>query len=177
MNLSFYDGQSITLSQMLDAKEQRVTRQRQAIQQYHLPLISLTLVIPGEIKKSSAADYLFTQALIAINRYLEQQHITIVKQITSTLTTGNEAIIVVDSLATELKNYCIHIEDHHPLGRLWDIDVIDPVTQQSLSRTTTTSPRLCLVCQQLAKNCSRSRNHSVADVLQVMNHIISTYQC
>jgi holo-ACP synthase len=173
MNLSFYDGQPITLPQMLEAKEQRVIRQRRAIEQYQLPLISLTLVIPGEIKKSSAADYLFKQALIAIRHYLEQQQITIVKQTTSMSDTGNEAIIVVDSFPSELKNHCVHIEEQHPLGRLWDIDVIDPITQQSLSRSTT-SPRLCVVCQQPAKNCSRSRRHSIDEVLQIMTSIIIT---
>lgn len=48
-----YQGQAVTLEEMLQARDKRAARQRQALNCYRLPLISLTLVAPGAVKKLS----------------------------------------------------------------------------------------------------------------------------
>lgn len=50
-----YQGQAVTLEEMLQARDKRAARQRQALNCYRLPLISLTLVAPGAVKNSAAA--------------------------------------------------------------------------------------------------------------------------
>lgn len=45
-----YQGQAVTLEEMLQARDKRAARQRQALNCYRLPLISLTLVAPGAVK-------------------------------------------------------------------------------------------------------------------------------
>lgn len=56
-----YQGQAVTLEEMLQARDKRAARQRQALNCYRLPLISLTLVAPGAVKNSAVwrrvADY------------------------------------------------------------------------------------------------------------------------
>jgi holo-ACP synthase len=54
------------------------------------------------------------------------------------LPTGPEALWCVAHPAAEIKAHCADLEQTHPLGRLWDLDVICPqhghVGRQSLGR-------------------------------------------
>ncbi len=62
-----YQGQAVTLEEMLQARDKRAARQRQALNCYRLPLISLTLVAPGAVKNSAVwrrvADYAIAEIL------------------------------------------------------------------------------------------------------------------
>lgn len=177
MNLSFEDGVTITLEQMLVAKEQRVQRQSQYLAQYQLPIISLTLVIPGAIKVSSGTKYLFAEAMAAIEQYFQFHHISRTVLYQANLITGGEAMIAFDCDPIVLKQHCIAIEEAHPLGRLWDIDVLNPITQVSISRRDFShKPRRCLVCHQPAKVCGRSRQHSNDEIIHIIKQKIHCYQ-
>ncbi|MWN31524.1 MULTISPECIES: citrate lyase holo-[acyl-carrier protein] synthase [unclassified Gilliamella] len=174
--IKFDDGTPITLEQMLLAKEKRVQSQQEAIKRYHYPLISLSLVIPGPIKNSSGANRLFKEAIATIHSTLSKNDISLIHETHFHHITGCEAIIVAKCSADILKQCCINIEDNHPLGRLWDIDVIDPITQQSISRAKFDHhSRQCLVCQQMAKVCSRSRKHTIDEVFSAIKKITNDY--
>ncbi|XKM14375.1 citrate lyase holo-[acyl-carrier protein] synthase [Orbaceae bacterium ac157xtp] len=176
MDIQFKDGQAVTLTQMLLAKEQRVKRQQEAIKEYQSPIISLTLVIPGAIKKSSGTAFLFKQAIDAIHCHFSNHNIKIINEQYDESITGYEAIIVVDCEQNKLKEHCICIEESCDLARLWDIDVISPETQKSLSRTQFThQPRLCLICQENAKFCSRSKRHTTDEILSVIENLVNNY--
>lgn len=177
MNLSFNDGLSVTLDQMLHAKELRVHRQKKYLIQYHLPIISLTLVIPGPIKNSSGTRYLFAEAMKIIKQYFDQKNIQKIIDEQVSMVCGLEAILVFHCDTDELKKHCIMIEESHPLGRLWDIDVIDPKTQISVSRSNfLQSPRQCLVCQNLAKACSRNQQHSLNEIINTISQRVNKYR-
>ncbi|GAA5110038.1 citrate lyase holo-[acyl-carrier protein] synthase [Orbus sasakiae] len=177
MLIDFNDGLPVTLEQVLAAKEQRVERQHLAIKRYQSAIISLTLVMPGQIKKSPITDYLFDQAIKAITHSLAIKHLLILEKQCISLQTGHEAIIVVDCCAYRLKQLCIMLEQQHTLGRLWDIDIIDPVTQNSVSRTQFSyPPRRCLVCGEPAKVCGRLRQHTLVELFAAMANIIQRHQ-
>lgn len=177
MNLRFDDGETISLEQMLNAKEQRVELQSQYLDKYHQPLISLTLVIPGAIKNSSGSRYLFDEAIMAIERYFKRYKIPQIAFNQELFATGPEAIMVFNGQASELKKHCLTIEECHPLGRLWDIDVIDPISKISVSRTVfSQQPRVCLICQNSAKECGRSRAHSIDEILLTISHRVNQYK-
>ncbi|MDF7667371.1 citrate lyase holo-[acyl-carrier protein] synthase [Orbaceae bacterium ESL0727] len=174
--IDFNEGKPVTLAQMLSAKEQRVLHQQQAINHYSSALISLTLVIPGPVKQSPVTHYLFEQAIAAIKTTLADHHIPILDQQYYDEVTGEEAIIVVDYAAISLKEICIQLEIDHPLGRLWDIDVIDPLTHMSVSRSQFDFPRrTCFVCDDEAKVCGRMRKHSLDDLFSAMAALINAY--
>lgn len=172
--IDFNDGPTVTLEEILLAKEQRVLRQQMTISRYNAAIISLTLVMPGPIKKNSAADYLFKQAIKAIKNQLDAHNIPILSQQYNYLTTGHEAILAVNFPAMQLKSLCIALEIDHPLGRLWDIDVIDPISQTSVSRSQFAfAPRRCLVCGQEAKVCGRMRKHTMDELFAAMAKIVN----
>jgi holo-ACP synthase len=177
MLIKFSDGTPISLEQMLLAKEQRVKNQKQAITCYEQPIISLSLVIPGTIKNSSGARYLFDEAIKALHRCFLQNGILIINEHHYHHNTGSEAIMAIKCSANMLKQYCMDIEDNHPLGRLWDIDVIDPITKKSLSRSQfEDQPRQCLVCHEVAKVCARAKRHSASEIFKVIEEKIENFR-
>ena len=60
----------------------------------------------------------------------------------------------------KLKNLTTEIEETHPIGRLFDMDVID-TDGQKLSRP---SYRKCIICGCQAQECARTRNHTVEEM-------------
>ena len=64
------------------------------------------------------------------------------------------------------------IEDTHPLGRIFDIDVID-TDGTKLSRD---SFRKCILCDCQAQECARSRRHSVDEMFQAITELIHKNQ-
>ena len=68
---------------------------------------------------------------------------------------------IVDMDAIELKQRMILIEEDHPLGRLLDIDVYNENFSQ-LTRIQFDKPkRKCLICDDFAHNCIRSKKHKI----------------
>lgn len=176
MLIKFNDGQQIDLAQMLLAKEKRVENQKLMLTRHNYPLISLSIVIPGPIKDSSGANFLFKEAIKALHDCFAENTILVIDEQHYHSIAGAEAIMSVKCSANRLKQYCIDIEENHPLGRLWDIDVIDPITQQSLSRSEFKHhSRKCLICHDMAKVCSRARRHSLDEIFSTIEKKIGDY--
>ena len=77
--------------------------------------------------------------------------------------TGPEWMAAVVASAPDLKLKLCELEDQEPLGRLWDLDVI--VADGPLSRSVFgIPPRKCLICDEEAHTCARSRAHSMAEL-------------
>ena len=64
-----------------------------------------------------------------------------------------------------VKLLAVEFEDHDHLGRLFDVDVLHAGNQRALSRSDFQMPvRKCLLCDRDAKDCARSRRHSVLEL-------------
>lgn len=165
-----------TLHELLAARDQRVTSQKVLIERYSLPVISLTITIPGGIKLTPCSLYLFTQACKQIEDYYQQNNIECLYVQKNLSATGPEGFFVINQSEEQLKKTCMMIEDTHPLGRLWDIDVISAHNQQSISRSHFGhTPRKCIICDENAKICARSRAHSTDDLIKKITSIAT--QC
>lgn len=90
--------------------------------------------------------------------------------------TGYEAFLLVDLPIEECKRRACDIEDTHPLGRLFDIDVIGsdaiPVSRRSLGLPA----RRCLVCGDDARVCMRTNKHSYDDLLDRISEMVNDYE-
>ena len=152
-----------TLQEILDARESRVRRQQALLSEYQKPLICFTMNIPGPTKLDrnviigfSVGNWLLQQALRnrpVLHRELHREN------------TGCEAFYVVDLPAPELKKLAMDIEDTEPIGRLFDIDVIDTNGVKLSRKDMGASQRKCLLCDNDASVCARSRAHGL-DALQ-----------
>ena len=150
-----------TLQEILDAREARVQRQQELLAQYHKPIISFTMNIPGPVKLDRDVSIgffvgcrLLKDALAGKILFAEEN-----KKVT-----GCEAFFVVDLPARELKELAVDLEDSDSVGRLFDMDVID-TDGRKLSREEFGYPRRgCLICMEDAVVCARSRAHSVQEL-------------
>ncbi|MBR6901803.1 MAG: citrate lyase holo-[Synergistaceae bacterium] len=61
------------------------------------------------------------------------------------------------------------IENENKFGRLFDIDVID-ADGNKLSRK---NFRKCLICGKQAQECARSRTHSVKEMQEAVEKLLS----
>lgn len=168
----------IGLDEMLAARDRRAERQRAAIGRHGRPIASLTVVMPGPVKDSATARRLLAEACGATEAALDAAGWAVLERIDTQAPTGPEAIFVVDAPAGALKRRLLELEEAHPLGRLWDIDVIaaEGGEMRVLSRREFgLPPRACLVCGGPAHVCARSRAHPVAELVAIIESRADAY--
>ncbi len=171
-----YAGTKIALPELLVSREQRALRQLEWLNSYSTPLISFTINMVGEVKNNHIARVAFEAGLKTIEVAMQDHQLTLVAKQAWRADTGLEALIAVeDGDVQQLKNILIGFEQSHPLGRLFDLDVIDlsgrPVSRIEFSLP----PRKCLVCSKDAKICARSRRHTLEEIIQTMSEMINEY--
>lgn len=145
---------AVSVADMADCRERRAYRQSELIRAFNLPVVSFTLNIAGPIKNSVLIEFGFELGLNAIVNELNGAVVEIEKIVEKT---GCEALIVVNRSANEVKAQMMQLEEDSPIGRWYDIDVID-TNGDKLSRP---EPRKCIICGENASVCARSRAHSV----------------
>lgn len=162
----------VTVAQMVASRDARQARQQEWLAKYGISLISFTVVAPGPVKDSQLTRRIFNHGLRALRHELEAQGWEIKKQRCAGLATGAEGLLAVNAPADSLKQAAIALEQSHPLGRLWDIDVLMP-QGKILSRGDFALPaRRCLLCEETAAVCARERAHPLAELLNRMEALL-----
>ena len=192
------DPRQLTLMDLLDARENRVYHQKELLNKYPgAVLISMTLNIPGPVKDSPRYRKALETGLhrlktILIDRCGSECNFTILHEEFRPLVTGPEAYLVAqgdaasdtadsenlaqETLALDIKKAAVSVEEGSDLGRLFDMDVLIPGENfpRSISRSQLgAAPRRCLLCDEDAKACARSRAHTMDQLLQKINEILS----
>ena len=162
-------GIEVGIDEVLLSREKRVTIQNEMIKKYKLPIISFTMNIPGPIKTNNEIKKAFDIGKNLILEKLKENNIEILEVQELNENTGNELFILANSSAEKIKDITVTIEENSELGRLFDIDVID-VNFEKLSRK---SFRKCLICEEQAQECGRSRKHSVEELQKKVQEILS----
>lgn len=157
-----------TLLQVLEAREKRVETQKQLLSAYKTTLICFTLNIAGPVKVSPMIERCFFEGINLLKERFEE---CIIHKETNMAVTGCEAFICVNKDAKTVKKICTEIEEGHPLGRLFDMDVLS-CDGEKLSRE---NLRGCIVCGKAGRECAAARLHSVEDLQTVTNRIIYNY--
>ena len=171
----FKDAEKISLEEMLDAKEKRVLRQEKMLKQYGQPLISFSLNIPGPYKEFPFAEKVFYIGDCVLETLLQSRDIQMDSRLVISGKFGSEGLYSVRSDAETIKKLTIRIEEEHPLGRLFDYDVLD-VSGRKLSRIELGGPeRCCMICGEPGAFCSRSRKHSVPELQTKIVSIMRSY--
>ena len=159
----------VGIDEILNCREKRVVIQNEMIRKYRKLIISFTMNIPGPIKTNNEIKKAFNIGKNLILEKLKENNIEILEIQELNENTGNELFISTNLLAEKIKNITVVIEESSELGRLFDIDVID-VNFEKLSRK---SFRKCLICEEQAQECGRSRKHSVEELQSKVEEILS----
>ena len=162
----------VSLEALLAAKERRAQRQTAWLTAYAQPLISLTLVTPGPVKDTEKYRAAMREALRQGEMLLQQHGWPVSRHQVYWLATGAEAVWSVAAPATDLKAAAIALEQSHPLGRLWDFDVLCPQNGVIGRRALANSGRRCLICHDLAHACARSRRHPLEQVIAKIEDLL-----
>ena len=166
----------VTLTQMLAARERRARRQQQALQCFGNTLICGTLIAPGGIKDSAAYRRLSHYAREAVTALCREKQWPVCWHQRWLHATGPEFMLVVEAAATEVKTALIALEARHPLGRLWDLDVLN-AAGEAISRTQLgIPPRCCLICAEPAHLCARARRHALWLIKEEIHHRMEQYE-
>lgn len=163
--------QPVTVADVLRARDERVEAQEALRQKYGCTLVSFTMNIAGPVKVNELIIRGFREGEQEIARQLRALEGRLRERRETLHFTGCEAMWAIDAEAWVVKRAMQHIEDTHPLGRLFDIDVIDG-DGTHLSRR---EERPCLICGGPAKVCARSRAHSVEEVFGKSMDLIRSY--
>jgi len=165
-------GDAVSLAELLAAREARQARQNEWLAQHKTPLISFTPIAPGAVKNNALTRAAFARGAAAIAAELCAHNWPLIEKQEWLLPTGAEAFFAVNAPAAALKQAMTALEDDTPIGRLWDIDVLD-TSGKILSRADFgLSPRRCLICERPAAECGRKQSHSIAELQAKMGAIL-----
>ncbi|WP_409966974.1 triphosphoribosyl-dephospho-CoA synthase CitG [Bengtsoniella intestinalis] len=162
----FIVGPQVGVAEMAQAKERRVEVQQQLLSTFQTTLISFTLNIMGPTKVFPLAEKTFEEGKTLIVNQCTAYGLPVIHEQELRATTGNECFFVVKAPAKKVKAALCALEQDCSLGRLFDMDVLD-VDGQKQSRLTLGIPsRTCLLCNNNAFICGRSRSHSIELLLE-----------
>ena len=145
--------------EILDAREQRVLRQKELLESFSVPLVCFTLNIPGPDKDSPLIEKGFQLGCRLLKQRLRHWRVLHCEQ--HCTASGREAFFCVDGSAESIKQAAVYLEDKTAGGRVFDIDVLTPDGKKLDRDALGFSRRRCLLCSNEASVCGRSRAHSV----------------
>ena len=137
---------TVSLVQMLDARERRVQHQQELLARYHKPLICFTMNICGPVKDSPLIRRGFGRGRQLLRQQFLRAKLTPLHQDAVREVTGCEAFYVLDADPLTIKKFTTDIEDATPLGRLFDMDVIRPDGLKVDREELNLEGRRCLIC-------------------------------
>ena len=163
----------ITLDALLQSRDNRHALQQQLMQQHPgSTLVCLTVVMPGSVKRNL---YSVVTAQAALTALLDGLGEHVCATSARDLETGYEAYLISDLPALEAKRVTCDIEDSHPLGRLFDIDVMGadgtPISRQAVGG----EPRRCLLCDHESRWCMRNHSHTEEELKSRIQQMVDDY--
>ncbi|MCL2374005.1 MAG: citrate lyase holo-[acyl-carrier protein] synthase [Treponema sp.] len=164
-----------TTVDMMAARDSRAGRQKEFAARHGSALVSYTLNIIGSQKRFKSGDRAFYEGKREIEKIFARKGHTALDYILTDAHTGLECLWAVAADARDLKSAMSAIEESHPIGRLFDIDVISSGGEKIPRGALDLPERACLVCGSPGHGCARSRHHPVEEVLQFTHRIIDGY--
>ncbi|MDR1903677.1 MAG: citrate lyase holo-[acyl-carrier protein] synthase [Treponema sp.] len=172
----FAGRRPVPLEELLAEREAHAFRQRRLLAEHPGTLISFCLNIPGPYKAFPLAMRCFREGMRSILLALEAENIKLEHEEWSERDAGYTAYFCTRAPPELIKSIAVNIEEIHPLGRLFDIDVFrqdggklsrgcaDGGNAQSAAGFV----RACLVCGGNAFICARSGAHGPGEVRNAM---------
>lgn len=161
-------GEEVVLTDMLMCRERRAHIQNSLIEKYHCPVISFCMNIPGPVKTNEQIRTAFNSGKKLLLATLSNHNAEIKEAFEIHEKTGDEILLAVSHPAEKIKELTTEIEENHPFGRLFDMDVIN-TDGMKLSRG---SYRKCIICGCQAQECARTRKHTVAEMQEKIEEML-----
>lgn len=160
MNPRWLEGPEASLQQVLDGREERAALQREWLKKDGV-LLCLTLNMPGPVKRFPLADAAFEEGRRLAEQWLQGGGYTLLEQQRVERPGGLEWYARLAGDPLEVKACVAALEEQEPLGRLLDLDVLQPDGSKVGREQLGLPPRTCLLCPRPAAECARSRAHGI----------------
>ena len=114
----------VTLEQLLDSRDRRAQHQKDLLGSFPgKSLLCLTVQLPGPEKRNALSLAIAHAGVEAVRKAF-----SIADEELRDLETGYEGYFIVDLDPISAKRLAVSLEEEHPLGRLFDLDVIVPAS-------------------------------------------------
>lgn len=158
-------GKPVTVMDMAQAREKRVQR-RERLLKSGKTVVTFSLNIPGEVKDAPVLRRVFLEGERLLKEILRPEDAKRYEEFT-----GWEGLYLCGMAAEQVKAETVLLEETHPLGRLFDLDVFS-AEGEKLSRP---QYRRCFICGRQAQVCARSRAHSLEELTGAAEKIAVDY--
>lgn len=165
-----------TMGAILARREARQELRTRLHEEYNRPVIVFTLNIPGSEKNSPDYKRAHKSGEAAFVDNLREQGIEILRTCIVYGVCGREALFVARSENVRLlKELCLSIEESHPLGRIFDLDVYRADGTAVHRFDIGMNPRRCFLCDAPAAECAREQRHAPEELLKYIDHRINSF--
>lgn len=171
----YFSGEKQSLEDILEARDIRADYQQYLINKYGSTIVSYKLNIPGAVKYNPLVKDIFDEGLRVFKQKLGELLINNVHEKILYKNSGPEYFAVFYEKDKLIKSITANIEEMHPLGRLYDFDVLDAAGSQVSRRDLGLQPRKCLICENNAFECGRSRKHEVNELIEKIEEMAINY--
>ncbi|WP_461205096.1 citrate lyase holo-[acyl-carrier protein] synthase [Clostridium sp. DL1XJH146] len=169
------DNEQRMIYKILESREQRAEKQKSLIKEFDGSLISFTLNIPGARKDSLLFRKAHEEGFRLLVEAIEKDKLPILYKEEIHKDTGSEGYISVQADSLKLKALTILIEEKTPLGRIFDIDVLNKSLAIISRKDLGYEGRKCFVCNGEANICRKERKHSTEELIDYINEMTKDY--
>lgn len=161
MNLNnIITGSPVTSEELRAARDRRVLKKWELLTPGgEICLVEFSLNIAGAVKTFPFARAAFREEVRELSDRLSC--FSVLKTEVYEKNTGDCAFFLLKSQAIQVKKFLVSIEESHPLGRLFNLDVCGPDGISVKRYDLGLLPRTCLVCGEDAHVCAEKKSHSM----------------
>ena len=161
MNLNnVITGSPVTSVELRAARDRRVLKKWELLTPGgEICLVEFSLNIAGAVKTFPFARAAFREEVRELSDRLSR--FSVLKTEVYEKNTGDCAFFLLRSQAIQVKKFLVSVEESHPLGRLFNLDVCGPDGISVKRHDLGLLPRTCLVCGEDAHVCAQKKSHSM----------------
>lgn len=161
MNLNnVITGSPVTSVELRAARDRRVLKKWELLTPGgEICLVEFSLNIAGAVKTFPFARAAFREEVRELSDRLSR--FSVLKTEVYEKNTGDCAFFLLKSQAIQVKKFLVSVEESHPLGRLFNLDVCGPDGISVKRHNLGLLPRTCLVCGEDAHVCAEKKSHSM----------------
>ena len=161
MNLNnVITGSPVTSGELRAVRDQRVLKKWELLTPGgEICLVEFSLNIAGTVKTFPFARAAFREEVRELSDRLSR--FSVLKTEVYEKNTGDCAFFLLKSQAIQVKKFLVSVEESHPLGRLFNLDVCGPDGISVKRHDLGLLPRTCLVCGEDAHVCAQKKSHSI----------------
>ena len=164
--MSDFTPYAVSVEDMMISRDERVHAQNEflikaASFSTPLTLLSFGMNIPGAVKQTPLIRNGFLFGKARIQELLKREGFSCLLTRELRRVSGDSWLCLIAAPPEAVKRLAVSLEDSEPLARLFDIDVLDREGRKLSREDFSLPPRRCLLCEEAAVVCARSRAHSV----------------